>query len=328
MDTINVSVVIVNWNTEDLLHKCLKSIKDNTSGVRYEIIVIDNNSADGSTEMMKREFPDCKLIESRENLGFAKGNNRALKEASGEYILFLNPDTELITNALYGMFKFLENKPEYGAVGCKLLNEDGSIQFTCARKFPTPFNQFCFLSLLDRLFPKTEFFSSSEMSYWDHCGSRNIDCLSGACIMARKTIIDWIGGFSEDYFMYGEDVDLCYAIKTSGWLIYYLTDEQIYHYSGASSSQINDKSFSAVLQRDSNQIFMKKNYNTMKAIEYRVSVFLGSLIRVIVIATFLPFVVIRKSYSINLYKYSLKKYFNLILWSLRMKSTQINVKYL
>jgi GT2 family glycosyltransferase len=122
------------------------------------------------------------------------------------------------------MFVYLEKNAEFGAVGCKLINSDGQIQFTCGRTFPTPFNQFILLSMLNKLFPQSRHLSTVEMNYWDHTDSREIDCLSGACIMARKNIIDTLNGFDENYFMYAEDVDLCYRIKKESWKIYYLAE--------------------------------------------------------------------------------------------------------
>ena len=169
---MDLSVCIVNWNTKELLKKCINSIYDKTIGINFEVIIVDNASQDGSVEMLKKEIPQCVTIASNDNLGFAKANNLAVKKATGKYILFLNPDTELKTNALVGMMKFMEQNVKCGAIGCKLINIDGSIQFTCARKFPTPFNKFCFLAMIDRIFPKCKFISSTEMGYWDHLDSR------------------------------------------------------------------------------------------------------------------------------------------------------------
>jgi len=319
---LDLSICIVNWNTKSLLRKCLKSIYDETQEIYFEVIVVDNASQDGSVEMLEKDFPQCHTIPSKVNLGFSKGNNLAIKHANGKYILFLNPDTELTTNALSEMQKFLERNTSYGAVGCKLLNKDGSIQFTCARKFPTPLNQFCFLSLLDRLFPRSKLFSSTEMKYWNHSDSKDVDCLSGACIMARKGIIDQLGGFNEDYFMYGEDIDLCYSIKKKlGWSIYYLANEEIYHYSGASSDQVNDRFFSTILQRDSNYKFIRKNYGKSKAAEYRIAVLFGSILRLFIITISL-FPLKVKKHSRKMSVYTFKKYLSLMFWSLKIKTIQ------
>ncbi|HKJ34531.1 MAG TPA: glycosyltransferase family 2 protein [Balneolales bacterium] len=315
---MDLSVCIVNWNTKSLLKQCLKSIYSRTQGIKFEIIIVDNASWDGSVEMLKKEFPHCKVIESNINMGFSKGNNLAIKHARGRYVLFLNPDTELRTNALSGMVKFLENNQPYGAVGCKLLNKDLSIQLTCARSFPTPFREFCFLSFLDRIFLRSKIFESTEMRYWDHQKSKEVDCLSGACVMTRRKVLEQIGGFDESFFMYGEDIEFCYRIRNNGMNIFYLAEEEIIHYSGASSSQIKDSSFSAVMQRESNYKFIKNNYGTDRAVEFRILVLIGSVIRIYGILGILPLLMICSHYKKKLSVFSFKKYFKLILWALNL----------
>jgi len=314
---MDLSIIIVNWNTKELLKDCIKSIYKKTQNIDYEIIIVDNASKDGSVKMLKEEFPQCITIASKENLGFAKGNNRAIQKANGKYILFLNPDTELKTEAIGGMINFMKENDEIGAIGCKLLNRDGSIQFTCARKFPTPFNKFCFLTMLNRIFPTCKFVSSTEMNYWDHLDSREVECLSGACVLTRKKIIDQVGGFDEKFFMYCEDVELCYRIKNHGWRIYYLAGEAIYHYSGASSNQRNESYFSTLLQLESNQNFLADNCGRSKAIQFRIAVFTGSIIRIIAIILILLGAIIYKSNKKQIAIYSIKKYFNIFLWSIR-----------
>lgn len=323
---MDLSICIVNWNTKNLLRDCIKSIYQKTRGISFEIIIVDNASRDGSVEMLKKEFPQCKVISSNCNLGFSKGNNVAIKQAKGTYILFLNPDTELKTQAIVGMMRFLEGNSEYGAVGCKLLNKDNSIQFACARKFPTPFTQFCFLTLLDRIFSRSKFFSTAEMRHWNHRNSRDIDCLSGACIMTRKTIVDQLSGFNENYFMYAEDIELCYRIRNNGWLIYYLSEEEIYHFSGASSNQVSDKSFSAIMQRESNYRFMKENYGKLKATEFKAAVLVGSLVRLMVITLLSAISPISKKYQKEIPNHSFKKYYSLFLWSINLSAPKFGRK--
>lgn len=313
---MEVSICIVNWNTKDLLYNCIKSIEEKTFGVRYEILVVDNNSADESVEMVQREFSNCNLILSERNLGFAKGNNVAVKKASGKYILYLNPDTELVTNAIYGMYLFLEEQKEFGAVGCTLLNPDGTIQFTGARTFPNPFNQFCYLTMLNRLFPRSKFFSTIEIGYWDHMESREIDCLSGACIMVRKDIIDKLKGFDESIFMYAEDVDLCYRIRKDGWKIYYLADEEIIHMEGAASKKTSNKYFGAILQRESNHYFLRKHFGNAEAVKFKLVICVGSLIRILTIILLIPnLMLVQKRRDIL---FIIGKYYNLFLWSIGM----------
>lgn len=314
---IDVSICIVNWNTKELLQKCIGSIKEKTEGLTYEIIIVDNNSQDDSLQMVKRVYPDCLIVESKQNLGFAKGNNEAVKKATGKYISYLNPDTALITNAIYGMFLFLEKNEDFGAVGCKLVNSDGQIQFTCARTFPTPLNQFTLLSMLNRLFPHSRHLGTVEMNYWDHADSREIDCLSGACIMARKHIIDTLNGFDENYFMYAEDVDLCYRIKKQSWKIYYLAEESIFHHEGASSKKRSNRHFAALMQRASNYYFLNKHFGHVRALEFKIAVGIGSIIRLVTLIFITPFLILTKSEKVNLDIFG--KYFTLFLWSIGLR---------
>jgi GT2 family glycosyltransferase len=230
----------------------------------------------------------------------------------------LNPDTELMTNAIFGMFSFLENNADYGAVGCKLVTSDGRIQFTCARTFPTPFNQFAFLIVLNRLFPRSRYLSSVELNYWDHAESREIDCLSGACIMARKHIIDTLGGYDETYFMYAEDVDLCYRIGKAGWKNYYLAEESIFHHEGASSKKRSDRYFSAIMQRASNHYFLTKHFGHMKAFKYRVAVGVGSIIRLFILIILSPLLIQCKPEKVRPDIFG--KYSNLLLWAIGLRN--------
>lgn len=316
---MDVSVCIVSWNTKELLYKCIKSIKDKTFGISYEIIVVDNASTDGSSEMILEKFSDCKLIESKNNLGFAKGNNVAVKEALGKYILYLNPDTEVVTNAIHGMFHFLKTNKEYGAVGCKLTDVKGNIQHTCASTFPTPLTELSLLFLLNRIFPRSKYFSTRELDYWDHVDSRDVDCLSGACIMARRDLIERMKGFDEKIFMYSEDLDMCYRILKEGFKIYYLSTEVIKHLAGASSRKAKNVHFAVLMQKQSNYYFMRKHYGGFHAQCFRMAIFAGSLFRIL-IAIFLLL-----AFSCGLVKkdinprYILGKYTNMLLWSLHIK---------
>jgi GT2 family glycosyltransferase len=231
--------------------------------------------------------------------------------------LYLNPDTRLRTNALLTMCNYLEKNHRYGAVGCKLLNTDGSIQYTCARAYPSPLKEFNELAMLNRLFPQTKLFSAVELHYWNHENSQDVDCLSGACIMMRKEIEEEINGFDEDYFMYAEDVDLCYRIIKNGWKIYYLSEEEIIHHGGASTNNNQIKYFGTIETRRANCTFLKKHFGKLKALEYRLTVLGGSIIRVCI---FLPYVfyerIICENRNINI-RYLLSKYIVLLRWSLK-----------
>ena len=315
---IDVSICIVNWNTKELLRQCLNSIKERTAGLTYETIIVDNDSRDESVQMVKLDYPECLIIESKENLGFAKGNNEAVKGASGKYIFYLNPDTELITNAIYGMFFILEKHADIGAVGCQLVTSAGQIQYTCARTFPSPLNQFSLLVMLNKLFPRSRQLSTAEMEYWDHTDSREIDCLSGACIMVRKHIIDGLNGFDEAFFMYAEDVDLCYRIRSEGWKIHYLAGERIFHHEGASSKKRANRHFSAIMQRASNYYFLTKHFGRIQALKYRVAVAAGSIIRLCVLMFLAPILI--KTNPEKVSTDSFPKYWNLFLWALGLRN--------
>jgi GT2 family glycosyltransferase len=316
---MDVSICIINWNVRDLLDRCLRSIREKTSGVSYEVIVLDNDSRDGSAEMIRAKYPDCHLISSGDNLGFIRGNNVAVNRAGGKYVLFLNPDTELVTNAVYGMYSFLEKNSAYGAVGCKLIYPGGDIQYTCASTFPSPLNELNQLLYLNRIFPRVRSFSGRELEYWDHRDSRDVDCLSGACIMIHRHLFDEVGGFDETGFMYAEDLDLCCQILKRGWKIRYLSTETIIHAEGASSSQAAKRSFAAVMQRKQNEYFLKKNFGQFKAFHYRLAVLLGSCLRVIAIT---PFYLLSQAGLISNranYAQKISQYNDLLLWALGRK---------
>jgi len=280
-NNIDVSVCIVNWNTKNKLRACLQSLIKYTKYLNYEVIVVENASADGSLEMLEEEFPWCKIIKSGKNLGFAYGNHVAVNSATGKYILYLNPDTELVSNVIYGMYLFMEINSNYAAVGPKIFNMDNSIQMTCASTYPTLVNELSEMFLLHKIFPKTRIFSTREMNYWDHENSREIDCLSGACMMIKKSVNDSLGGFDKKLFMYAEDVDLCYRLKKNKYKLYYLASEKIYHYEGTSVKLSNTVSNAYVMQKAANYYFIRKNYGLSSAVGYRIVVAFGSVFRLL-----------------------------------------------
>jgi len=276
---VDLSIIIVSWNTKDYLLKCLNSIYRNIKNMTFEIIVIDNASSDGSTEMIRLKFFDVILIENKQNIGFGAANNQAIKRSGGKYVLILNPDTEILGESLNTMVTFLNENPKVGIVGPKILNPDNSIQLTCARNFPTLATEFFWLTSLVRRFPKNRVIGHYLMSYWDHNDRRRVDCLSGACMMVRRDTLEKLGLFDEDYFMYGEDVDLCYHIKKSGWQIWYLPEAQIIHSGGESSKRISETA--PVYDRQSIQLFFKKHHGEFIANIYKfMCLFIGFIMTI------------------------------------------------
>jgi GT2 family glycosyltransferase len=312
----DVSICIVTWKVKDLVLECIRSIHENTKIASYEIIVVDNNSGDGTCDVLRKKTPSVKVLENSENKGFSRANNQAIKEASGTYILFLNPDTKLITNAIDKMAGFLDDNRDFGAVGCKLIYPDGRIQYDCARTFPTPLRQLSYLLMLNLIFPKYTTFSTVELEYWDHMDSRDVDCLSGACLMTRKEIIHELNGFDENLFMYGDEVDLCYRIKKLGWKAYYLSSEEIIHYGGASTKKRGTDFTSTIMRYEANYYFMRKHHSYSKARMYKYLTGVGCLIRMLGMIVMIPISRIRFMPDLEISGDTLKKYYSLLSWSL------------
>jgi GT2 family glycosyltransferase len=230
---IDLSIIIVNWNTKDLLAQCLQSVYDTIRSLDFEIIVVDNASADGSPEMVCERFPQVRLIKNRENVGFARANNQAIRESRGGYLLLLNSDTVVLPEALSQMVDFMDCHPDGGAIGPKLINPDGSFQASYA-DFPTLLTE------------SLQAFGLAKWLYGPYYPSppprpdelaRTVDWVAGACLMVRREVADAVGLLDEGYWMYTEETDWCYRIDQAGWNVYYLPESKIVHFGGASSSK-------------------------------------------------------------------------------------------
>ncbi len=228
----DLSIVIVSYNTKDLLKECIESIYKNSKDLSLEIIVVDNNSYDGSVEMISKNFKDVILVKNKENLGFSKANNIGVKKSSGKYVLFLNSDTLVKENTLRYMVKFMDEYKDAGAATCKLKMPNGKIDDASHRGFPTPWNSFVHFSGLSKIFPKTKIFGGYNLSYLDFDKTHKIDALAGAFMIVRRTAGEQVGWWDEDYFFYGEDIDFCFMLKQKGWEIYYVPQVNILHYKG------------------------------------------------------------------------------------------------
>ncbi|MFZ0547419.1 MAG: glycosyltransferase family 2 protein [Candidatus Promineifilaceae bacterium] len=232
---IELSIIIVSWNVRDLLQSCLTSIEAGKGGLTVETIVVDSGSSDGSPEMVRERFPSVRLIACQENVGFPKGNNIGLAEANGRYLLLLNPDTEIVGQALSTMAAYLDAHPDVGVVAGQLLNQDGTVQ-SSRRRFPTVATAFFESTWLQPVAPK----SILRRYYVEDIAddeTADVDWVKGACLMTRKIILDQVGPLDADYFMYSEELDWCRRIKTAGWRVVYLPEAKIIHYEGKSSEQ-------------------------------------------------------------------------------------------
>jgi hypothetical protein len=239
---MDLSIIIVSYNGREHLRKCLQSLAAHGPDVEHEVIVVDNASQDGSAEMVAAEFPQARLLTLPKNVGFAAGANRGIGEASGEAIVLLNPDSELKEDVFGPMLTHLRDNPDIGILAPKLRDEDGSLQLSC-RRFPTfsvaLFNRY---SLLTRLLPRNRFSARYLLTDWDHSAVAAVDWVSGACLMARRSLFEEIGPLDEGYFMYIEDVDLCQRVHRAGYKVVYFPEAAITHHIGRSSHTLPSRS--------------------------------------------------------------------------------------
>ncbi|MEK3783984.1 glycosyltransferase family 2 protein [Paenibacillus sp. FSL R5-0810] len=232
---MDVSILIVNYNTRQLTLDCLRSVFASETEFTYEVIVIDNDSKDDSVQAIRQEFPLVKLIENTENTGFAKANNQGMAAAQGRYVLLLNSDTVIQRDTIQTMVAFMDRNPITGASGCKIILPDGSLDKACKRGFPTPSASFYYAFGLSKLFPNEPRFNQYQLGYLDPDQEYPVDCLVGAFMLVRRETIEQVGGLDETFFMYGEDIDWCYRIKQAGWGIHYYPRTTIVHYKGGSA---------------------------------------------------------------------------------------------
>ena len=222
----DISIIIVNFNTRDLLAACLRSIGNPPNA---EVIVVDNGSGDGSVQMVQKQFPDVIVIQNKNNLGFARANNQGIRCAHGKYILLLNSDTEVRKDGVASMLQFLAKHPKAGAATCRLELVNGEMDPACHRGFPTPWASLTYLIGLERLFPRSRVFSQYHMGYENMETPHQVDCISGAFFLARKEAIDDVGLLDEDYFFYAEDIDWAYRFKKKGWEIWFNPEVSVLH---------------------------------------------------------------------------------------------------
>lgn len=234
---MKLSVVIVNYNVKYFLEHCLYSVRNAIKGIDAEVFIVDNNSVDGSMQMLRSKFSDFILIENKENVGFAKANNQALRLAKGEYVLLLNPDTVVEEDTFSKCISFMDEHKDCGGLGIKMIDGSGKILKESKRGFPTPWASFCKMSGLTSLFPHSKRYAQYYMGHLSYDETNEVDILAGAYMMMRKDCLDKVGLLDEDFFMYGEDIDLSYRITQGGYKNYYFPEAQIIHYKGESTKK-------------------------------------------------------------------------------------------
>ncbi|NQT34812.1 glycosyltransferase [bacterium] len=258
--TVDVSIIIVNYNVKHFAEQCLRSVEAAAGSLSTEIFLVDNGSTDGSVEYLKPLFPQVIFIDNGENLGFGRANNIALSQARGKYILVLNPDTLVGEDTLQSLVQYMDDHPRAGAVGPKILTREGSFDTTSKRGFPTPWVAFSRFSGLARLFPKSKLFGRYDLLYLDPDKPALIDSLVGSCMMVRMETYREVGGFDEDYFMFGEDIDWCFRMKQADWEVHYAPVTKIVHFRGESTRRSNinrDQAFYGAMH-----LFVEKHFKS------------------------------------------------------------------
>lgn len=286
MSEIDLSIVIVNWNSADYVQACIRSIRAETKVTHYEIIVVDNASFDGCEQQIARHYPEAIFIQSAQNLGFSGANNLAARRARGRVLLFLNPDTEVRDGAIDRLCVSHGNIPDAGVVGCRLLNTDGSVQTTCARSLPTLLNQFLDADVLRRCAPRASLWGMGVLFEWT-AAHAYVEAVSGACMLVRREVFESVSGFSEEFFMYGEDLDLCARVQGAGLKNVYVGCCEIVHHGGGSSGKVQS-TFSVVMMCESKRLLFRRLRGIVPSICYQGVMTLAACIRLGILACTAP----------------------------------------
>ena len=315
---MDLSVVIVNWNSAEYTIPCVSSIDAQTKDLEFEIIVVDNGSADDSCRAIQERCPFVKLVRSPQNVGFARANNLGFQHSSGRILLFLNPDTELRGPAINLMRACLDSSAEIGVLGCRLLNSDLSVQTSCIQPFPTILNQVADIERLRQIFPRLKVWGMRPLFDADRGKPVGVEAVSGACQMIRREVFQNVGLFSTEYFMYMEDLDLCYKVREVGKQVCYLGSATIVHHGGQISKKRGGENFSGPMIKESLLKFLRKSRGPFYAGCYRLSVCVVSVLRVAVLAVLLPFpfALLGK----DSLRHSLNKWYKILRWSLGLET--------
>lgn len=265
MDRCQLSIIIVNYNTCQLLDDCLASLQAaDTPPGGFEVIVVDNASHDDSVQMVRQKYPSVKCVASPENLGFSAGNNRGLAEADGDFVLFLNSDTQVAADALTRPLAYLTDHPNVGALTVRLVYPDGRRDPDNHRGFPTPWNAFCHFSGLSQLFPHDPCFNGYFQSYANFSQTHTVDVIAGSYMLMPMMLCLELGCWDEDYFFYGEDIDFCYRIRQAGYDIVYYPHVEVLHYKGASSGLRKESAAIAQPPKETRIRVAKESVRAMK----------------------------------------------------------------
>jgi hypothetical protein len=310
---MDLSIIIVNWNSARFTLQCVSSIYAQTHNLEFEVLVVDNGSYDGAAELVGEGFPQVRFIQAGENLGFGRANNLGFQNSCGRNVLFLNPDTEVICSALNRMVSFLDATPDAGLAGPRLLDSERSLDINSVQKFPSITNLTLDATYLRRRFPGWALWGTAPL-YDDSSRPCEVEIVPGACLMIKRQVFERVGRFDPQYFMYVEDFDLCFQARETGFKNYYLGDVAVIHHGGGSSQKRGGQGFSGPMMKESLFRFFKKTRGPLYAGLYRLATFLTAIIRIAVLGGLLP--IRRDKDSL---RYSLSKWYKILRWSMGLE---------
>jgi N-acetylglucosaminyl-diphospho-decaprenol L-rhamnosyltransferase len=282
-----LSIIIVNWNSISYVRECLASILKETCGFACDVVVVDNASDHDDISELAAEFPSIRLLSNRHNVGFACANNIGFRETGAPYVLFLNPDTRVLGDALGTMLSVMKQYEDAGVVGCRLLNADCALQTSCVQRFPRVLNQALSADILHTCFPRLPLWGLQPLLGQSQ-SPIPVEAVSGACLMVRREAFEQAGLFSEEYFMYAEDVDLCYKVTRAGWRCYHVPGATVIHYGGGSSRRQSVNSWAAVMQCGAKLRFVCKTRGSAYACLYQLAIAISAAFRWVLLALAAP----------------------------------------
>lgn len=308
---MKLSILIVNWNSKDYLKSCLISIRSTCFRLSPQIVVVDAGSYDGCASMLAGEFPEVAFIQSSVNLGFAKANNLGFKCVVGEYTLLLNPDTELLSGSIETLIDVIQRRSDAGIVAPRLLNSDGSLQTSCVQALPTPWNQALDCDMLRNLFPRWKIWGTSRA--FSASEPVEVEAVSGACMLGKTEILKRVNCFSSEFFMYGEDMDLCAKIRRNGYKIYHVSKARVIHH-GSGSSKIQERGLNSWRMRVAIETYMRLNHGSGHALLYRALQAISAIIRLVILI--IPIVAFPGQQR-KLAQLSFKKWLTILQWAVQ-----------
>jgi GT2 family glycosyltransferase len=313
---MDLSIIIVNWNSTDYLRHCLVSVFAKTQGVSVEVVVVDNASYDDSCEeLIRREFPSVVFYGSKSNLGFARGSNLGYELSSGRTLLFLNPDTEIQDDVFAVMVHELESAAEVGAVGVRLLNSDGSLQTSCVQSYPTILNQLLDSELLRTKLPNSRLWGTKPL-FANTPDPARVDAISGACLMVKREVFEQVDKFDDNYFMYVEDLDLCRRITAAGYSIQYLNDRTVVHHGGKSSA-VQGRHIANLRQQKAIMQFFNATRGRWYSFLYRAGLVVVAVARLVILGALVPFWML--AHLPSNWKVSVQKWASILKWAIGLK---------